>query len=143
VFGDTDARTRLNAIVHPRIGQLSVERIAAAQRSSTPYIVYEAPLLVETGAYRGLAALVVVATAPEAQLARVVSRDGLTIDAARARLAAQTPLHAKLAVATYVINNDEGARKRNKPRFAWSWLKIGSAGRGKSDLTERRASSLS
>jgi dephospho-CoA kinase len=108
VFQDADARARLNAIVHPRIGQLSLERIAAAQASSTPYVVYEAPLLVETGAFRGLAALVVVATPPEVQLARVIARDGLTEEAGKARLAAQTPLAAKLAVADYVIQNDAG-----------------------------------
>jgi dephospho-CoA kinase len=108
VFRDADARARLNAIVHPRIGQRSVELIAAAQQSSTPYIVYEAPLLVETGSYRGLAALVVVATSPEAQIARVIGRDGFSEEAAKARLAAQMPLDAKLAVADYVIQNNAG-----------------------------------
>lgn len=108
VFHDTDARARLNAITHPRIGQLSAERIVAAQQTSTPYVVYEAPLLVETGAYRGMAALVVVATSPETQLERVMARDGLSEEAARARLAAQMPLEAKLAVADYVIQNNAG-----------------------------------
>ena len=108
VFRDADARARLNAIVHPRIGQRSLELITAAQNTSTPYIVYEAPLLVETGAHRGLAALVVVATSPEVQLTRVMSRDGFSEEAAKARLAAQMPLEAKLAVANYVIQNDAG-----------------------------------
>lgn len=108
VFHDADARARLNAILHPRIAQLSLERIAAAQTTSTPYVVYEAPLLVETGSYKGLSALVVVATAPATQLARVVVRDGMSEDAAKARLAAQMPLEAKVAVADYVIHNDAG-----------------------------------
>ena len=117
VFGDAEARARLNAIMHPRIGQRSAELIAAAQSTSTPYIVYEAPLLVETGAYHGLAALVVVATSPELQVARVIKRDGLTEQAARARLAAQMPLEEKLAVASYVIQND-GAIDRLKTQVA-------------------------
>lgn len=108
VFHDAEARARLNAIVHPRIGQLSLERIAAAQASSTPYVVYEAPLLVETGSYRGLSALVVVATAPATQLTRVIARDGMSTESAQARLAAQMPLEAKVAVADYVIQNDAG-----------------------------------
>ena len=70
--------------------------------------MYEAPLLVETGAYRGLAALVVVATSPAVQLTRVIARDGFTEAAAKARLAAQMPLEAKLAVADYVVQNDDG-----------------------------------
>jgi len=106
VFVDPEARKRLNAIVHPRIGQRSAERIAAALTTATPYVVYEAPLLVETGAYRGLAALVVVSTSPDIQLARLLVRDQLSESAAQARLAAQAPLDAKLAVADYVVTND-------------------------------------
>jgi len=106
VFADAQARSRLNAIVHPRIGQLSAERITAARLTDTPYVVYEAPLLVETGAHRGLAALIVVATAEPIQLERVVSRDGIDEHAARERLAAQLPLSAKVKEADYVIVND-------------------------------------
>lgn len=108
VFQDPEARKQLNAITHPRIGQLSAERIAAALQTEAPYVIYEAALLVETGAHRGMAALVVVATAPEIQVTRLMGRDGLTEAAARARLAAQAPLEAKLAAADYVIHNDAG-----------------------------------
>jgi dephospho-CoA kinase len=106
VFRDADVRKRVNAIIHPRIAQLSAERVAQAQSTVTPYVVYEAPLLVETGAHRGMSALIVVAAASELQVTRVMARDGLTEDAARARLAAQLPLETKLAAADYVIHND-------------------------------------
>lgn len=106
VFKDPTARQTLNAILHPRIGQLSAERIAAAQRGPSPYVVYEAPLLVETGAHRGLSALVVVAAAESMQVARSMARDGLNEPAARARIAAQLPLSAKVEVADYVVSND-------------------------------------
>jgi dephospho-CoA kinase len=105
VFADAAARQRLNGITHPRIASLSAERIAQAQRTATPYVVYEAALLVETGAYRGMGALIVVAAPAELQLQRVTARDGLADDAARARLAAQLPLEKKLQVADYVIQN--------------------------------------
>lgn len=108
VFDDTEARKRLNAILHPRIAQLSAQRLAAAVQEASPYVVYEAPLLVETGAHLGMSALIVVAAAPEVQLTRVVARDGLDEAGARARLAAQAPLEAKLAAADYVIHNDAG-----------------------------------
>jgi dephospho-CoA kinase len=106
VFAEPTARARLNAITHPRIAQLSAKRIAEALLTDVPYVVYEAPLLVETGAHRGLAALIVVATPPEIQIERVRQRDGLDMSAARARIQAQAPLEAKLAVADYVIDND-------------------------------------
>jgi dephospho-CoA kinase len=110
VFQNADARKTLNAITHPRIARLSAERIAAALQTSAPYVVYDAALLVETGAHRGLAALIVVATQPERQVERLLARDGLSLEAARARLAAQAPLEAKLAAADYIIRND-GSRE--------------------------------
>jgi thioester reductase-like protein len=63
-------------------------------------------LLVENRAHEGLAGLIVVAAAPDVQEARLVARDLLTIEAARARIAAQAPLATKLAAATWVIQND-------------------------------------
>jgi len=108
VFNDPEARKRLNAITHPRIAQLSAERIAAALHTSSPYVVYEAALLVETGSHRSMSALVVVAADPAVQLKRMLARDGLDEVGARARLAAQAPLEAKLAVADYVIHNNAG-----------------------------------
>jgi dephospho-CoA kinase len=106
VFDDPSARQKLNAITHPRIGRLSAERIAEAQRGPSPYVVYEAALLVETGIHRGFAALIVVAAAETVQLARSMARDSLDENAARARIAAQLPLSAKVEAADYVITND-------------------------------------
>jgi len=106
VFKDSSARQKLNAIIHPRIGRVSAQRIADLQSGPSPYLVYEAPLLVETGAHRGLSALIVVAATEQVQLARAMSRDGLDEQAARARIAAQLPLSAKVEVADYVVAND-------------------------------------
>jgi len=106
VFGDEAARKRLQAITHPRIGRLSAERIAQGLASPSPYVVYDAPLLVEVGAHRGLDALIVVAASEAHQVARAQARDGMTEEQARARIAAQVPLARKMEVADYVIDND-------------------------------------
>ena len=118
VFSDSAARERLNAITHPRIARLSAERIAQAQATDAPYVVYEAALLVETGAYRGMNAMIVIAAPSEVQRARIMSRDGLSDQAAHARVAAQLPLEKKLAVADYVIDNvgDRAALERETSR---------------------------
>jgi dephospho-CoA kinase len=106
VFEDVEARARLNAITHPRIAARSAERMAeVAAKTGAPYVLYEAALLVENGIHRMLPALVLVALDEETQLARLVARDGLTAEEARARLAAQLPLAKKLEVADYVIDN--------------------------------------
>ena len=115
VFGDDAARARLNGITHPRIAQLSHQRIAALAATDVPYVVYEAALLVENGLQHGFPALIVVAVSEATQLQRLIARDGVSEEEARARLAAQLPLARKVAVATHVIDNDgsvEAARAR-------------------------------
>ncbi len=69
------------------------------------YVMYEAPLIVENGLHRAMSALVVVSLSEEEQLARLVARDQIDEEAARARIAAQLPLRDKVAVADYVIDN--------------------------------------
>lgn len=106
VFGDQDARAKLVAITHPRIGALSMQRLSEEQASATPYVVYEAALLIETGGHKGMAKTIVVSASPEMQRTRMSTRDGLDADASQARIDAQLPLAEKLAVADYIIDND-------------------------------------
>jgi dephospho-CoA kinase len=106
VFRDPQARGRLNAITHPRIAQLSGERMGALQKGSHPYVIYEAALLVENGVYKAFDALVVVAASRAAQLHRLRARDGWTEAEAQARMDAQLPLESKLEVADHAIHND-------------------------------------
>lgn len=105
VFESAEARARLNAITHPKIASLSTERIAALQNAATPYVLYEAALLVENGSHRQLDALVVVAIERELQLARLRARNGLSEAEAVSRLDAQLPLADKIKVADLVIDN--------------------------------------
>lgn len=105
VFADADARAKLTAITHPKIAALSAERITQAMQSPAPYVVYEAALLVETGIHTGMGALLVVGADAATQVARAMARDGMSAEAAQARMAAQLPLSAKAAVADYVIDN--------------------------------------
>jgi dephospho-CoA kinase len=106
VFGDEQARRKLQAITHPRIAQMGAERIAALQSGPAPYVIYDAPLLVEVGAHKGFAALIVVAAAEPTQIARLHSRDGLSGLQSSQRIAAQLPLARKIEAADYVIYND-------------------------------------
>jgi dephospho-CoA kinase len=104
VFADEGARRRLNAILHPRIGQRTAERSMELEGRGEPLACYEAALLVENGLMAMFRPLVVVACEERMQLARLRARDGLTEDEARARVAAQKPLAEKVAVADHVID---------------------------------------
>jgi dephospho-CoA kinase len=104
-FGDPVARADLGRITHPRIAAASQQAIATWADAGANVVFYEAALLVENRSLGWLAGLIVVSAPPEVQEARLVERDGLSVDDARARIAAQAPLADKLAVATWVIEN--------------------------------------
>jgi dephospho-CoA kinase len=106
VFADAEARARLGAIVHPRIAVESRRRLAALAERGAPYVVYEAALLVENGAYRMFPVLVVVCAPEHARIQRIMERDGLGEAEARARLRAQLDDAEKRAVADFVVDND-------------------------------------
>lgn len=104
VFSDTDARKRLEAILHPLIG-LETERQAAAATGAP--IVFDVPLLVESRRWRGIVDRVLVVDAREAtQLQRVVARSGWTPEAVQAVIAQQAPRPARRAAADAIIFND-------------------------------------
>ncbi len=106
VFADERARRSLEAILHPRIAEAFAAEVRRAEADSVELLVYEAALLVETGA-RGVVDLLVVVTAsPEAQRARLEARDGLRAGAAQARMDAQIEPEARIAAADHVIEND-------------------------------------
>lgn len=105
VFHDPAARRRLNAILHPRIGALSLQRAAEIQARGEPLACYEAALLVENGLADAFRPLVVVAVPEEEQVARAMLRDGAPESQVRARIAAQLPLADKVKVADFVIDN--------------------------------------
>lgn len=106
VFADAEKRKKLEAITHPRIGARSMAELGRLAARGDVYGIYEAALLVEGGTHRMMEALVVVAAHEATQVRRVMERDALSEDEARARIAAQLPLADKIAVADHVIWND-------------------------------------
>ena len=111
VFEDESKRFELNGILHPRIAARSAERLRELAQTGAPLAVYEAALLVENEAWRGMDGLVVVTARPEAQRARVMARDGISAAEADARVRAQWPVARKVAVATYVVDNSGGLER--------------------------------
>jgi dephospho-CoA kinase len=84
-------------------------------RAGGTYVLYEAALLVETGAYKAFSALVVVSAEASVQRLRLVARDGFTVEEANARINSQLPLEHKTAVADFVVTNNgnlDGTRRQ-------------------------------
>ena len=105
VFADTSAKRRLEAILHPLIG-VETERQAHAA-PGTPALVFDVPLLVESGRWRSLVDKVLVVDCRETtQVERVVQRSGWTPTAVQAVIAQQASRHQRRASADAVIFND-------------------------------------
>jgi dephospho-CoA kinase len=106
VFGDDDARARLNAIVHPLIGALMIERtVAAGDADPHAVVVNDVPLLVEGGLSDRYDVVVVVDVDPATQVRRLVEQRGMTEADARARMSVQASREQRLAVADLVVDN--------------------------------------
>ena len=123
VFADPDQLQRLNAIVHPLVGEESARQQAEAAASGAKVLVADVPLLVENGLQSRYDAVVVVAASPQTQLERLTQQRGMTATDAQARIDAQAPLADKLAAATYVIDND-GPREALAPQVDRLWTAL-------------------
>ena len=103
VFADDRRRERLNAIVHPLVGERMRELVEDAPADAI--VVYDVPLLTEND-LAGLYDLVVVVDTPvEEQVRRLTEVRGMTEEAARARIAVQATRERRRAVADRVIDN--------------------------------------
>lgn len=104
VFGDPEARKRLEAILHPLIRAEAAAQVAAL--AGAPYVVLVVPLLVESGHYQDSCQRVCVVDCPELlQVERVTRRSGLPVEQVRAIMATQASRPERLAVADDVIDN--------------------------------------
>jgi dephospho-CoA kinase len=121
VFSDEALRGRLNAIVHPRVGQRMGEIEQAAGQPEV--MVHEIPLLAENGLAAAFDVVVVVDVPPQVQVERLVSIRGMTKSHALARMSAQATREQRLAVATLVVDNS-GTLGDLDDRVATLWTEL-------------------
>lgn len=105
VFSNAVARGKLNAITHPRIRELASQRKAALAAQGVTHVIYDAALLIENGLHEAMQGVILVTCPPDVQLQRLKARDGLTDEAARARIDAQLSTDEKRRHATWIIDN--------------------------------------
>jgi dephospho-CoA kinase len=105
VFGNPEDRAALNALLHPRIQQVFVEKTAALALQGEQLVVYDAALLIENGLHEKMDGVILVTAPRETQITRLRERNGLTRAQAEARLSSQMPLEEKLRFARWSIDN--------------------------------------
>ncbi|MEQ8345946.1 MAG: dephospho-CoA kinase [Sneathiellaceae bacterium] len=103
VLGDREALRRLERIVHPLVGGMRQDFLAAAEAAGAPFVVLDIPLLFETGGQDRVDAVVVVSAPAAAQRERVLKRPGMTEEKFSAILDKQVPDAEKRARADHVI----------------------------------------
>ncbi|WP_017756079.1 dephospho-CoA kinase [Calidifontibacillus oryziterrae] len=106
IFKDEVKREKLNTIVHPavrnRMNDLKNNYIENGEKT----IVLDIPLLFESKLTHLVDKIILVYVDPDVQKSRLMKRNGLTTDAAMARIRSQMPLEDKIPLADAVINNN-------------------------------------
>jgi dephospho-CoA kinase len=105
-FVDDEQRAALDAIMHPRIGERILERVARLAEDGESLVVIDHPLLIETDQTGRFDAIVVVLADEEVRVRRLVELRGLDEADVRARLRAQTDDATRRRLADHVLVND-------------------------------------
>lgn len=122
VFGDPEALTKLNKIVHPAVGREMAARLDA-QRGSDNVVVLDIPLLVENPR-EGLCGTLVVDLPLETAVERLVSHRNMDRNDAEARIARQASREARVAIADRVIDNSGNLDSlEQQVDEAWEWMR--------------------
>ena len=102
VLEDPDKLAKLERLVHPAVEQAREEFLA--KHSGAPALLFEIPLLFETGGEAAFDKVVVVSAPPEVQRERVLARPGMTAGKLDSILARQMPDPEKRRRADFVVD---------------------------------------
>lgn len=104
VFNNQEALTKLNSLVHPLTIKAFVDW---SLRQKSAYVIKEAAILFESGAYKDCDFIIVVTSPEELRIKRVMEREGVTEDNVRSRISKQMPESEKVELADFIIINDD------------------------------------
>ncbi len=105
VFNHREQLDVLNSLVHPAVFHDTERWMEEQQKLLRPYVLKEAALLVETGAYKYLDKLIVVTAPINERMVRVSQRDHIEVEEVKQRIRHQLPEADKLKLADFVISN--------------------------------------
>ncbi len=127
-FGDAAAKLRLEAILHPLIGDEALRRAAEA---GTRPVLFDVPLLSATSPWRQRVDRLLVVDCQEAtQVQRVQQRSGWSDDQVQRVIAQQTPRAARRAIADAVIFNDALSLEQLRAQVQALWQRWASLAAG-------------
>jgi dephospho-CoA kinase len=125
IFGNDEARKKLDSLLHPPIRALMRGRMAAfEQLHPDKLVVVDVPLLYESGLEYMFDKILVVFVPRDVQLQRLVERDKLSLEQAEARLKAQMDIELKRERADIVIDN-RGTLEETEKQIGDLWRRMG------------------
>ncbi|EAK6959834.1 dephospho-CoA kinase [Campylobacter coli] len=104
VFNNKEAKTILENFTHPKIRAQILEQMQILEQENKAFFV-EIPLFFESGAYDGLGKVILIYAPKELSLKRIIQRDNLGLETAKARLDSQVNIEEKLEKADFIIKN--------------------------------------
>ena len=108
VVGQPEAMKRLEAIVHPLVGQAQAAFLGNAREAGEKAVILDIPLLFEGRGHQMVDKIVVVSAPAAVQRDRVLARPAMTEEKFEAILAKQVPDAEKRARADFVIDTSQG-----------------------------------
>lgn len=119
IFKDKEKREKLNEITHPRVKDYMLEARERFFRSGEELVFFDIPLLFESHLESLVDQIVVVWTAPETELKRLMERNNLTKEDALRRIESQMGIDEKARKADFVIDNNESLEKTQKQVYTF------------------------
>jgi len=98
----------LESFIHPMVGAARTKAVDAAKASGKKVMVFDIPLLFETGGDKRVDKIVVVSAPADVQRKRVLSRPGMSEEKFKMILLRQTPDAEKRERADYIVQTDKG-----------------------------------
>ena len=103
IFNNPDLMERVNSIVHPEVRKHFEKWV---KKQTSPYVIYEAAILFETGYYKSVDYTILVTAPEEMRIARVMKRDNVSREKVEKRIVNQWADEEKVKLADYIIKND-------------------------------------
>lgn len=118
IFNDPKSRKKLNDIIHPAIRKEMLRQREEWLANGAQTVIMDIPLLFESKLQHFADKILVVSVTEENQLKRLMQRNGLTVQEARARISSQLPISEKEKGADAVIYND-GSIAETQRQLEW------------------------
>jgi dephospho-CoA kinase len=106
IFHQAEKRMLLNEIVHPEVRKRMIGQVEKAKESGEEVVVLDIPLLFESKLTYMVEKTILVYVDYDIQLQRLMERNNLRVEDAKARIQSQMPLNEKIKLAVAVIDNN-------------------------------------